>query len=203
MFEPQFNWTNGAIDTQYLPIVIKSLDWRTLKVHPTIMGLTTKSEDKSLSMICWAYIVEELEQETSTFANISTELAQKARQYTKKVEVTPYYQKFAQIFSEEALQQFPPRWPQYDAIKLKKDAPAMLNCKVYPTRTKKKVALWEWLDDQLKKGYITVSNSPYASPFFFIKEKDGKLCPVQDYCCLNMYTIRNTYPLLDYSWFQY
>ena len=39
------------------------------------------------------------------------------------------------------------------------------------------------------------SKSPYASPFFFIKKKDGKLRPVQDYRRLNEHTIRDTYPL--------
>jgi len=37
--------------------------------------------------------------------------------------------------------------------------------------------------------------SPYASGFFFIKKKDGKLCPVQDYRTLNKWTIPNCYPL--------
>jgi hypothetical protein len=45
------------------------------------------------------------------------------------------------------------------------------------------------------KGYIRPSKSPYASPFFFVRKKDGKLQPVQDYCELNEFTIRNRYPL--------
>ena len=35
-----------------------------------------------------------------------------------------------------------------------------------------------------------------VSLFFFIKKKDGKLCPVQDYYKLNQRTIKNKYPLL-------
>ncbi|TFY50672.1 hypothetical protein EVG20_g11391 [Dentipellis fragilis] len=35
-----------------------------------------------------------------------------------------------------------------------------------------------------------------ASPFFFVKKKDGKLCPVQDYRQLNKGTVKNEYPLL-------
>ena len=35
----------------------------------------------------------------------------------------------------------------------------------------------------------------YAVPFFFIKKKDGKLQPVQDYQHLNEWTICNHYPL--------
>jgi hypothetical protein len=34
-----------------------------------------------------------------------------------------------------------------------------------------------------------------ASPFFFIKKKDGSLRPVQDYRKLNELTIKNRYPL--------
>ena len=34
-----------------------------------------------------------------------------------------------------------------------------------------------------------------ASPFFFVKKKDGSLRPVQDYRALNEGTVRNAYPL--------
>ena len=34
-----------------------------------------------------------------------------------------------------------------------------------------------------------------ASPAFFIKKKDQSLCLVQDYCKLNVLTMKNTYPL--------
>lgn len=34
-----------------------------------------------------------------------------------------------------------------------------------------------------------------ASPFFFVKKKDGKLRPVQDYQKLNEMTVKNKYPL--------
>src|ERR1700761_9716991 len=56
-------------------------------------------------------------------------------------------------------------------------------------------ALDAWIDEQLEKGYIEPSISPYASSFFFIKKKDGKLRPVQDYWTINSYTVHNQYPL--------
>ena len=34
-----------------------------------------------------------------------------------------------------------------------------------------------------------------ASPFFFVKKKDGTLRPVQDYRALNAITVKNAYPL--------
>jgi hypothetical protein len=56
-------------------------------------------------------------------------------------------------------------------------------------------ALLEFVKEQQAKGYIRPSKSPYAAPFFFIKKKDGKLRPVQDYRRLNEWTIKNRYPL--------
>ena len=56
-------------------------------------------------------------------------------------------------------------------------------------------ALPAFLIEHLEKGYIWVSKSPYTSPFFFVKKKDRKLHPVQDYQKLNKYTMHNQYPL--------
>jgi hypothetical protein len=56
-------------------------------------------------------------------------------------------------------------------------------------------ALDLFIDEQLEKGYIRPSKSQYASSFFFIKKKDGKLRPVQDYRKVNAWTICNQYPL--------
>jgi hypothetical protein len=56
-------------------------------------------------------------------------------------------------------------------------------------------ALLKWIKEEKAKGYIRQSKSPYASSFFFIKKKDGKLHPVIDYRKLNDYTVKNKYPL--------
>ena len=53
----------------------------------------------------------------------------------------------------------------------------------------------EFIKDHLAKGYIRPSKSLYASPFFFIKKKDGKLRLVQDYRKINEWMIKNRYPL--------
>ncbi len=56
-------------------------------------------------------------------------------------------------------------------------------------------AVQEFIKNKLDKGYIRESKSPYALSFFFIKKKDGKLRPVQDYRKINALTMRNQYPL--------
>ena len=51
------------------------------------------------------------------------------------------------------------------------------------------------MKENLDSGRIRPSKSPFASPFFFIQKKDGKLRPVQDYRKLNEVTKKNRYPL--------
>ena len=53
----------------------------------------------------------------------------------------------------------------------------------------------KWIKENLEKGYIWPSQSPMASPFFYVKKKDGQLRPCQKYRYLNDWTIKNAYPL--------
>ena len=92
-------------------------------------------------------------------------------------------------------QRFPESRPWDHAIELKKDAPSTLPGKIYSLTQSEQKALQEFIKEHLQKGYIRPSKSPYAAPFFFIKKKDGKLRPVQDYRRINEWTIKNRYPL--------
>jgi len=53
----------------------------------------------------------------------------------------------------------------------------------------------EFVDEYLERETIQQSKSPYAASFFFIKKKNGKLRPVQDYRPINKWTVKNRYPL--------
>ena len=111
------------------------------------------------------------------------------------MELPEVYRKYASVFSEEEAQRFLPPRPWDHAIDFKEGAPDAIDCKVYPMTRTEDDALDEFIDEQLAKGYIRPSISPYASSFFFIKKKDGKLRPVQDYRNINKWTVRNQYPL--------
>ena len=80
-------------------------------------------------------------------------------------------------------------------INFKNGAPDAIDCKVYPMTHTEDEALDKFIDEQLAKGYICLSISPYASSFFFIKKKDRKLWPVQNYRNINKWTVRNRYLL--------
>jgi ribonuclease HI len=110
-------------------------------------------------------------------------------------EIPKEYQEFSRLFNDEAADRFPPSREWDHAIDLKPGAPETLDCKVYPMTRDEDTALEKFLDEMVAKGYIRPSKSPYTSPFFFVKKKDGKLRPVQDYRQLNSHTVRNQYPL--------
>ena len=101
------------------------------------------------------------------------------------------YKRHHQVFREKESQWFPgPRiWDH--AIELKPGAPATIPGKIYALMQVKQKALEGFIKEHLAKGYIRPLKSPYASPFFFIKKKDGKLRPVQDYRKVNEWTIKN------------
>src|SRR5712672_1586904 len=105
------------------------------------------------------------------------------------------YRRHHKVFSEEATQRFPELRIWDHAIELKPGAPSTLPGKIYTLSQLELQELAKIIKEHLAKGYIRPSKSPYAAPFFFIKKKDGKLRPVQDYQCLNEWTIRNHYPL--------
>ena len=181
-FEPKFSWADGTIDTENLPVIVKSLNWETRLTKTTI----SQTIAELISIQERTQIVEELEEECFT---ISTRLVQEACQYKQEVKIPEEYQWHLKVFSEEESHRFPPPRPWDHAIDLKEGAPKAINCKIIPTTMEEDEVLKKFIKEQSGKGYIWKSKSPYASAFFFIKKKDGKLCPIQDYQKLNQYTI--------------
>lgn len=70
-----------------------------------------------------------------------------------------------------------------------------MHTKIYPMSVNEQEELDRFLEENLRKGYVQPFKSPISSPVFFIKKKDGKLRFIQDYRCLDEFTIKNRYPL--------
>jgi len=109
--------------------------------------------------------------------------------------VPEQYLEYHRVFEEETSQALPPFRKWDHSIELKPDAIPSNNCKIYPLNVEEQRALDVFLKDMLDRGYIRESQSPFASPFFFVKKKDSKLRPVQDYQQLNSLTVKSQYPL--------
>jgi len=120
---------------------------------------------------------------------------QKSTMIATVEEIPAEYLKHTKVFDKKEANRFPPKQEEDHTITLKDNALAVLDCKIYPLSHDQDRKLDEFLTEHLSKGYIRESNSPYASPFFFIKKKDGKLRPIQDYQKLNKQMICDNYPL--------
>ncbi|SJL17403.1 uncharacterized protein ARMOST_20953 [Armillaria ostoyae] len=129
----------------------------------------------------------------------ANELAAKANKEKEKKTfeqmVPESYRDFKDLFAKENFDDLPVRKPWDHAIELVPNAKNTLDCKVYPLNPIEQKELDKFLDENLASGRIKPSKSPMASPFFFVKKKDGTLRPVQDYRKLNEMTIKNRYPL--------
>ncbi len=90
-FKPQFTWKNGIINEKALPIIIRSVNPSIPGKDPVIVQIQGETDKSCLR------------------AMTSTELAIKAQQYTKKVEVPTAYHEFAKVFSEEESRRYPPK----------------------------------------------------------------------------------------------
>ena len=130
--------------------------------------------------------------------NLATDLAikenQKKDDLTDEQIVPLEYHEFLDIFDEKWASRFPDRQPWDHKIDLKPgfEPKSFKNYNLTPIEQEE---LDKFLKENLEKGYIQKSESPMASPFFFVKKKDGKLWPCQDYWFLNEWTIKNAYPL--------
>jgi len=89
-----------------------------------------------------------------------------------------------------------PIWKLYDhAIDFVEDTMLSKPAKVYLLSLVERNSLDIWINEKLRKGYIQLSTSPIAAPFFFVKKHDGSLQPIIDYRALNGITIKNCYPI--------
>jgi len=68
--------------------------------------------------------------------------------------------------------------------------------KIYPLSKNERGEVQNFVEDQLRKGYIRPSKSLQTSPVFFIGKKDRSKQMVMDYHNLNSQTVKNNYLLL-------
>jgi len=67
--------------------------------------------------------------------------------------------------------------------------------RIYPLSKNVREEVQNFVEDQLRKGYIRSLKSPQMSPVFFVGKKDGEKRIVMDYRNLNDQTVKNNYLL--------
>ncbi|KIO01308.1 hypothetical protein M404DRAFT_78750, partial [Pisolithus tinctorius Marx 270] len=104
------------------------------------------------------------------------------------------YCKYLSVFSEKESEHMPLRKPWDHAIELKESFVPKKG-RLIPLSPDEQKEVSNFVNGQLRKGYIWPSKSPQTSPVFFVPKKDGKKQMVQDYHYLNKHTVKNSYPL--------
>ena len=131
-------------------------------------------------------------------AYTAIEMAHKYTEENKKedIQLPEQFKHHAALFSDEEANKLPPSWEWDHKIELTENMPASFNCKVYPMSRKEQEAEDKFLDENLAKGYIVPSKSPYGFSTFMVPKKDSdELCYIIDYRPLNQVTRKDVTPL--------
>ena len=108
--------------------------------------------------------------------------------------VPEQFHRWIKVFGKKQLERMPTQKIWDHAIDMKEGFVPRKG-KVYPLSREEREEVCEFIQEQLRKGYIRPLKSPQMAPVFFIRKKDGKKRMVQDYRYLNEWTIKNNYPL--------
>ena len=105
------------------------------------------------------------------------------------------YQDLAKVFSKQEAEGLPPHRGHRDhCIPLAEGAKPVFG-PIYNLSELELSVLKKYLDDNLKRGFIRPSTSPFGAPVLFVKKADGSLRLCVDYRALNRITTKNRYPL--------
>src|SRR6266446_4512488 len=168
--QPKIDWRRGWIDHTQLPIVFKTSDAAKARFLPRTIN-KPRSTHADQILLCKATIG--------------------TAQEIDKTKIPPEYAQHSKVFSEEKSQRLPKHTIWDHAIELLPGAPSTMPGRLLPLNQKEIQEVHNFVQEHLKRGTIRESWSPYAANFFFVKKKDGKLRPVQDYRPINKWTRRN------------
>jgi len=115
----------------------------------------------------------------------------------KKIEemVLKRFLKWRKVFGKVESERMPIRKIWDHAIDLKETFKPQKG-RIYPLSKNEREEIQNFVNDQLRKGYIRPSKSPQTSPVFFVGKKDRSKRMVMDYYNLNDQTVKNNYLLL-------
>jgi len=111
-------------------------------------------------------------------------------------EIVPeQYYEFLPLFNNVFADRLPPHRPGVDHEVRLKEGETPTWGPLYSTIRAELVALKKWLEENMSKGFIWQSSSPFAAPVALAKKPDGGLRFCIVYRHINCKTIKNLYPL--------
>src|SRR5260370_29591419 len=168
--QPKIDWKRGWIDHTHLPIIFRSPDAKRAEFLPRGINRPRPIRND------WYFI--------------GRVMLHPPEEATGHLKVPRRYRRHAKVFSEQQSQRLPAHSIWDHAIELLPGAPCTLPGRLLPLTQLEIQEIHKFVDEHLKRGTIWESWGPYAANFF-IKKKDGKLHPVQDYQLINQWTQKN------------
>ncbi len=126
--------------------------------------------------------------------NDSPEINEQLNEDVNIENIPVQYRHLKDVFSKQKADKLPPHRLTDCKIVLEKDATLHYG-PIYSLTEEESKVLKEYIDENLKKGFIRPSESPAGYPVLFQKKKDGSLRLCVDYKKLNAVTVRNSYPI--------
>ena len=169
--QPKIDWKRGWIDHTQLSIIFRVKDVKRAIFTPRTCNVPWTLRSKEQFFVGRVTFHPEPEEEIKG--------------------IPDEYKWHKKVFSEQKSQQLPWHTIWDHTIELNPDVPKTLPGRLLPLTLEEKEEMHKFVAEHLKRGTIRESWSPYVANFFFVKKKDGKLRPVQDYRPLNKYTKKN------------
>jgi len=176
---PEINWETGEVKMMRCP----SLCGERSQKKERAKRIATEEEEK---IVCWA--IDDKED-----WGREEEMEEDHRKIEKMV--PRKFLKWRKVFGKVESERIPTRKVWDHAIDLKETFKPRKG-RIYPLSKNEREEVQNFVEDQLRKGYIRPSKSPQMSPVFFVGKKDGSKRMVMDYRNLNSQTVKNNYPLL-------
>lgn len=191
---PEINWRSGEIKFTRCPTTCTNGQNSQQRFSRAVDVASTTTEPPSSEYLCEIRHKPNLKDFNSTSLAIEA-LKDKKVLTLEDIKAGPFAD-FADVFEESTYQELPPHRKWDHKIDLVDDwETRKWKPRIYPLTYQEKNELRAFIDENLKNGRIRPSESPLASPVFFINKKDGKKRLVIDYRKLNELTVKNTYPL--------
>jgi len=165
--QPKIDWKQGWIDSTQLPIILRAPDAKKAWFLPHTVNAPCLVQYNQ-------YFIGRV-----TIDSVVKE---------EDPKIPNEYMQHRKVFSEYKSQCLPQHTIWDHAIELLPGAPTTLPRRLLPLTQAEIEEASKFVQEHLARNTIRPSWSPYAANFFFVKKKDGKLCPVQDYQPLNKWT---------------
>jgi hypothetical protein len=91
------------------------------------------------------------------------------------------YHGYLDMFTEKEAIPLPLHQPWDHVVTLIPDAPPSISCKVYPLSRGEEEFQEKYIKEQEDASLIQKSKSPYSTPIFYIKKKNGSYHPIFNY----------------------